>query len=79
MKYSDGNEVHLGDRVRLSSGEGGEVVFSVDADEYSDNYPRVDWAYLGKGVMVKTDSGALIHYEDNNGDEISKEHDGART
>ena len=79
MKYPDGNEVRIGDRVKLSNREGGVVVFSVDADEYSDDYPKGDWAYLGKGIMVKTDAGTLIHYEDNSGNEITKENGWVRT
>jgi hypothetical protein len=71
MKYSDGTEARLGDQVRLSNGEQGTVVFSVDANEYSTDFPREEWNYLAKGIMIKTDSGALVHYEDPNMDEVA--------
>ena len=63
MRYPDGTEIRLGDRVQLSNGEKGTVVFSIDTDEYSDEFPKAQWSYLNKGIMVKTDKGALIHYE----------------
>lgn len=61
MKYADGVEIRQGDRVRLYGVQTGVVVFSVDTDEYSDEFPKDEWAYLKSGVMVKTDNGALIH------------------
>ena len=70
MKYPDGTESRLGDRVRFSNGEMGIVIFSIDANEYSAEYPKEQWSYLGKGVMIKTDKGALVHYHDPNVDEI---------
>ena len=33
MKYSDGNEIKLGDRVRLDGDSGGIVVASIDTVE----------------------------------------------
>jgi len=63
MRYSDGAEARLGDHVQLSNGEKGTVVFSIDTDEYTDEFPKAQWNYLNKGVMVKTDKGALVHYE----------------
>lgn len=70
MLYSDGVEAKLGDRVRFSNGDTGTIVFSIDTDEYSEGFPKKEWEYLNKGIMVKTDAGALIHYEDPNVEEI---------
>src|SRR6266571_1040879 len=36
MKYPDGQEVRLGDQVRLGENDGGVVVASIDTDEYGD-------------------------------------------
>jgi hypothetical protein len=70
MKYTDGTEARLGDRVQFSNGERGTVVLSIDTDEYSPDFPKKQWSYLAKGIMIKTDGGALVHYEDPNIDEI---------
>ena len=66
MKYPDGVEARLGDRVRFSNGDMGTIVFSIDTNEYSEKYPKEEWEYLSVGVMVETDEGSLIHYEDPN-------------
>jgi hypothetical protein len=70
MKYPDGQEARLGDRIQFSNGDLGIVVFSIDTKEYSGEFLEEDWGYLEKGVMVKTDAGALIHYKDSNTEEI---------
>lgn len=75
MKYADGVEIRRGDHVRLYGVQTGVVVFSVDSDDYSDEFPRDEWAYLKSGVMVKADNGALIHlaYSDvNDPNEITR-------
>jgi len=72
MLYPDGEEIRLGDRVRLGNSELGTIVFSIDTDEYTEEFKKEEWEYLKKGVMVKTDKGALIHFEDTNYEEILK-------
>jgi hypothetical protein len=64
MRYSDGRKVKLGDRVKLGQDEGGVVVCSIDDDEYSDYYPKEQWGYLKKGVMINFPLYGLIHYEE---------------
>ncbi len=64
MKYFDGQEVFIGDRVRLGDDDGGIVVCSIDRGEYSDEHPREKWSYLGKGVMIEFPLFGLIHYEE---------------
>lgn len=64
MKYADGNEVKLGDEVELSDGGKGVVVFSIDTDEYSPEYPKAQWSYLKRGVMVNFEKYGAIHYEE---------------
>lgn len=63
MKYPDGQDVRLGDRVKLGDDDRGIVVASIDTDEYSDAQPRAQWAYLKKGVMIEFPKHGLIHYE----------------
>jgi len=64
MKYPDGQEVRLGDQVKLGENDGGVVVASIDTDEYSDGYPAAQWDYLKKGVMIEFPRYGLIHYEE---------------
>jgi hypothetical protein len=73
MKYTDdGTEVRMGDRVRLYDMDLGTVVCSVDTDEYSEEFPK-SWAKtLKNGVLVETDSGALVHMEDDGNDGDTK-------
>jgi hypothetical protein len=53
MKYADGQEVRLGDRVKLGQDDGGAVVASIDTGEYSAEHPESQWSYLKRGVMIQ--------------------------
>jgi hypothetical protein len=71
MKYADGQDVRLGDRVRrlgdrvrLGRDEGGVVVALIDTDEYSGDLSDAQGGYLEKGVMIKFPLYGLMHYED---------------
>jgi hypothetical protein len=64
MKYATGREVSVGDRVKLWRNQPGTVVCSIDADEFTSEYPKAHWAYLGSGIIVKTDSGEIFHYKE---------------
>lgn len=63
MKYCDGQEARLGDKVKLGEDTGGVVVCSIDTGEYSDAHPETAWGYLKKGVMISFPKYGLIHYE----------------
>ena len=52
MQYPDGQVAHRGDKVRLWSGTVGTVVCSLDTDAFSDEYPRHEWNYLRRGVLI---------------------------
>ena len=62
MNYADGQEVRLGDRVKLGDDDGGRVVCSIDTDEYSDECPESEWSYLKQGVVISFPRFGLIHY-----------------
>ncbi|MGJ5151347.1 hypothetical protein [Bradyrhizobium sp. SZCCHNRI1058] len=62
MRYHDGQLAQLGDVVSLA-GMVGKVVCSIDAGQYSDDYPEQAWAYLQTGVMIDWDRQGLTHYE----------------
>jgi hypothetical protein len=56
-----GRLIRRGDRVTIGNGIEGTVVFSIDNDEFTTDFPRKDWAHLGKGIMVKTDTAGFVH------------------
>jgi hypothetical protein len=62
LKYPDGEEARLGDVVRLGERYRGVVVCSFDTDEYSEKFPRGDWEYLAKGILVELEQLGLVHY-----------------
>ena len=64
MKYIDGQEVRLGDRVALGKDEGGVVVCSIDTGEYSSGHTETQWGYLTKGEIIEFPLFRLIHYEE---------------
>ena len=63
MKYQDGRRVRVGDRVSLWHHQTGVVVCSIDTGEFSREFPKEHWAYLKSGIVVKSDSGELFHYD----------------
>lgn len=64
MKYPDGSEARLGDRVRLINGDAGIIVASMDTNEFSPEYPAESWAPLKPGIMILTDKGAVVRFEE---------------
>lgn len=60
MKYSDGQEIFIGDRVIADKSEG-IVVCVIDTDQFSDDYPK-GWSYLETGVLIETKAMGLVHY-----------------
>ena len=63
MKYADGQQVQVGDRVGLGVDEGGVVVCSIEDCVFTDGHTADQWAYLRKGFMVEFPTLGLIHYE----------------
>ena len=62
MRYQNGQEARLGDKIVLSNGKTGVVVLSVDTDEYSEEFTKRNWGYLKQGILVKFEDYGLIHY-----------------
>lgn len=60
MRYEDGTEILPGDIVRIDSQYRGTVVASMDLGQYL--VGQEQWSYLGRGIMVDTDFGGLVHY-----------------
>jgi hypothetical protein len=68
MNYENGEKVCLWDRVNLGGEDKGIVVFSVDDDQYSSRFPKEQWTYLQRGVMIDTTSGGLVHFPEKDED-----------
>jgi len=64
MKYPEGAEARIGDRVELWDGNVGVVVCSIDTNEYSASYPQDAWEQLGTGVLILSEKAGLIHYKE---------------
>jgi hypothetical protein len=62
MRYPSGEEIRLGDTVHLWEGCRGQVVCSLDTNEFSPDYPKEDWGHLQRGILVLSDAAGLIHY-----------------
>ena len=54
VKYPDGRETRLGDRVKLGQDDGGVVVASIDTNEYGSEHSKAQWGYLKKGKGLST-------------------------
>ncbi len=63
MKYMDGKQVKVGDKVLIGGLYRGLVVADMDSNEYYADHPREQWGYLQSGVIIDTDFGGLVHYE----------------
>lgn len=66
LRYESGEEVHVGDRVEFC-GCPGTVVFAIEQDEWTPEFPKEQWDYLEHGFMVREDDGTLIHHTDAEG------------
>ncbi len=63
MHYPDGQEIRLGDLMRIWGTSYGLVVCSVDTDEYSEDYPKHIWqAFLESGILIFTREMGDVHY-----------------
>jgi len=64
----NGRLIRVGDRVTIGSGITGVVAFSIDTDEFSDAFPREQWHYLGRGIMVRSEQAGLVHLSEGDDD-----------
>ena len=62
MNYSNGDLIHVGDKIQLGDDCIGIVVCSMDDDKYNQSYTKEDWSYLNEGILIEADSLGLLHY-----------------
>jgi hypothetical protein len=60
VSYLVGEAVCLGDLVEID-GRKGQVVACMDADQYSIDFPRENWAYLKTGILWQSADIGLVH------------------
>ena len=68
MKYSNGEEIRVGDKVQAWEDCTGVVVASMETDQYSVEYPKEQWAHLKVGVMIDTDKVGPVYYPEPDSD-----------
>ncbi|MBS1792727.1 MAG: hypothetical protein JSS81_02665 [Acidobacteria bacterium] len=67
MRYLDGQEVIIGDRVLVDDAEG-IIVCVIDSNQFSEKYGRA-WSYLETGTLVDIEEMGLVHYVEFNGND----------
>jgi hypothetical protein len=68
MRYPDGQEIRLGDRMELWDGSEAIVVCSIDTQEYSHDFPKEHWEYLTRGILISTARLGLVHCVETEGE-----------
>ncbi|MEO8308856.1 MAG: hypothetical protein ABI616_12535 [Pseudomonadota bacterium] len=64
MKYADGRELRVGDRVKVGAVDGGVVVASIDTGQFTDAQARTQWRFLKKGAVVMLPAAGLVYRKD---------------
>jgi hypothetical protein len=64
MRYIDGQEVRLRDRVCLGDDPHGIVVALIDLSLYDEGFSEDSWSYLERGALVNFPLFGLIHDEE---------------
>lgn len=68
MKYFDGKEVFVGDKVKMWDGCYGVVVCSIDSGDYTSSFPESEWGYLKTGVVINSEQAGILHYTESDED-----------
>ena len=64
MKYSDGHDILLGDRVCLGGEMTGTVVACIEEKKFGPGFLGEQWGYLIKGILVNSEQAGIIYYEE---------------
>jgi len=72
MKYSDGTNISVSDRVLMDGGITGTVVCSIDDGVGSEGFSIDEWKYLKTGIIIQSDEAGIIHYKPTDAKNIKK-------
>ena len=64
MNYASGEKVRVGDSVCINTQYQGIVVAVIDDGQYSKEYTEEQWSYLKSGLIIDTDFGGIVHYQE---------------
>lgn len=59
--------MQIGDPVVDKSGLKGRVVALIDQDQFSSDFPKDEWDYLKRGILVETEEIGLVYFESPDG------------
>lgn len=62
-QYVDGRRMAVGDTANIPGVGHGKIVAIIDEQEFSDRYPKSDWAYLERGILLEIIGMGLTYYE----------------
>ena len=64
MRYSDNRIIKTGDLVCLRGRQLGVIGCVIDNDDYTDEFPKSDYAYLERGIMLRLSNGNVLYLEE---------------
>jgi len=63
LKYSNGQEVRIGDKVAMGDDVGGVVVCDIGAGKFSPKYLADEWSYLKVGILIEFPKYGVVHIQ----------------
>ena len=64
MKYSNGEDLRIEDQVTLDERYNGVIKAIIEENQFSTEYPKEQWSYLKTGIIIDTDFGGIVHYQE---------------
>ena len=64
MKYSNGKSLKLEDEVTLDKKYTGVIKAIIEEGLFSEEYTEEAWSYLKTGIIIDTDFGGIVHYQE---------------
>ena len=64
MKYSNGKSLKLEDEVTLDKKYTGVIKAIIEEGLFSEEHTEEAWSYLKTGIIIDTDFGGIVHYQE---------------
>ena len=64
MRYFNGQDIQVGDKVRMGDDDEGIVVCDISEGKFSPSYPKSEWAYLNEGIVIMFPRYGVLHMKD---------------